>query len=407
MTGYEKRVATLSMSAHALAHFYEQVFPAILLLIGAEYGLGLSGAGKLGNIFPFFFGLGAIPAGIVVDRFGSRRTMLIYLFVTSLAGVGMLFMRPLWGVRVLLLAMGLSAGLYHPAGLVLIAKSMKRVGIGMGLQGVGGSLGLALGPILAATVARLMGWRWSYAALALPGLALAMWFYLDRQMGQAAPADTPADDGAENRKNTSPKPINRSELSPNWLALFMLLILQILNGFCYRGLLTFMPVYFGSLFQGAPSRSDLLAGGGLTTMVLMVGVAGQYFGGLAGDRFRGGVTYAVSFTAAAPMLLLLGWLSGWSVVLSAGGFALLYFANQPLGNKLLSEIIPEQFTGRAYGIFNFANFGIGSFSASACGWIGQHYGLKAIFPFLGVVLLLASLIAWGMVAAIGKFLKER
>lgn len=402
MTNFEKRLVALTMASHALTHLFEQAFPPILLLVDKEYKLGLAGAGGVGNVFPFFFGLGAIPAGIVVDRFGSRRTMLVYLIVTSIAGVGMLFMRSLWGVAFLLFSMGLTAGLYHPAGLALISKNIKKVGAGMGLHGVGGNLGVAMGPLLAATVAALLSWRWAYAALAVPGLLFALWFRLDKELWEGSSNRSDVSTETSPAQKQESLPTRHEDSSVQWLALSLLFILQIFNGFCYRGVLTFFPTFFSSTFQAGSGRSSLLAGGGLTTAVLMIGVVGQYLGGLASDKWRGDIIYAAFFTAATPMILFVSSFSGLTAVLLAAGFAFLYFACQPVGNKLLAELTPTAFRGRAYGIFFFANFGIGSFSASACGWIGQQYGIKAIFPFLGLMLLVVSLIGWGLVMSLKK-----
>jgi MFS family permease len=399
--GFEKRLVVLTMCSHALVHFFELSFPPVLKLVSEEYQLTLAGAGGLGNVFPFFFGLGAIPAGMIVDRFGSRRTLLSYLLVCGGAGVLTLFVKPLWGIALLMFIMGAFAGLYHPAGLALLARHTHKIGEAMGLHGVGGNLGVALAPLYAATIASLTSWRGVYASLALPAVLLALWFRLDTPIWRSSTENSynipTSDHSSLAGTKESVIQSGRSKALLFWTALVILFVLQILNGFCYRGLLTFLPTFFSEEVNHKLVESRLLAAGGVTTAILIIGVIGQYLGGLSADRWKSEVIYAFCFTMATPFLFSLAFIGGLKMILSAGIFAFVYFGTQPVGNKLLAQITPGSFRGRAFGLFFFANFGIGSFSSTLSGWIGERFGLDAIFIFLGVVLLGVSLVAWGLV----------
>lgn len=408
MKGFEQRLVALTMCSHALVHFFELSFPTVLQLVSEEYHLSLAGAGGLGNIFPFFFGLGAIPAGVIVDHFGSRRTLLSYLLVCGSAGILTLIVKPLWGIAILMLIMGIFAGLYHPAGLALLSKNTQKIGQAMGFHGVGGSLGVALAPIYSAIIADITTWRGVYASLAIPSIFIALWFRLDKPIWKSSCENSynykkrASDETFEAKEAHSTHPF-RPKTFAVWLALGILFWLQVLNGFCYRGLLTFLPTFFGERINHGFVESKLLAAGGLTTAILIIGVVGQYLGGLSADKWKAEVVYALCFTVATPFLLVLAFVGGLQMVISAGIFAFVYFGTQPVGNKLLSQITHPSFRGRAFGLFFFANFGVGSFSSTLSGWIGENFGLAFIFIFLGLVLLGVSLTAWLLVLLTKKW----
>jgi len=385
MTPAEKRIVALTMASHALVHFYEQTFPPVLKLVDAEFGLGLTGAGGIGNIFPLFFGLGALPAGMAVDRWGARRTLVAYLVICAFSAGAVMFAHNLWVIAGLLALMGVAAGLYHPAGVTLISHSVDRVGSALGLHGVGGNLGLAVSPVIAAAIAAAWGWRSAYAVLAIPAAALAVYFIAHRNFGNEYPPG---------ERNQAPleEQISKRVYPTQWLPLILLFILGMLNGFCYRGMLTFLPAFFS---KGSTQAAEVFKGGALTTAVLVIGVFGQYIGGRLADRYREEIVYAASFTVAAPILFMLGWFDVESAVVGAAGlFSFIYFANQPVGNSLLARLSSPSLRGRAYGIFFFATFGMGSFSATISGWVGDRFGLTAIWPFLGCVLMIVAVVGW-------------
>ena len=391
MTGSEKKIVGVTTACHATAHFFEQAFPPVLKLVEADFGLGLAGAGGIGNIFPLFFGIGALPAGMIVDRWGSRRTLLAFLLTCAAAGIAVLFVHNLWVFAFLLMVMGLAAGLYHPAGTTLISHNVEQVGTGLGIQGMGGNLGLAVMPVIAAAVASTLGWRAAYAVLAVPAILLAMYFIVNKNLGNNRDHEPLSNEHEIARV----EPVNTTR----WVPLIMLFALGMLNGFCYRGMLTFLPAFFSN---NSGAGQGIMEGGALTTIVLVNGVVGQYIGGRLADRLHRSALFALCFTISAPLLATLGmWESHYAVV-AAALFAFLYFANQPVGNALVMELSSNSFRGRAYGIYFFMNFGMGSFSATVSGWVGERYGLDAIFPFLGAVLAGTALMGWGLVAAMSR-----
>jgi len=58
---------------------------------------------------------------------------------------------------------------------------------------------------------------------------------------------------------------------------------------------------------------------------------------------------------------------------------------QPIYNNLVADYAPEGWLGRMYGISFFCSFGIGSFSASFLGYIGQQLNTSWIFTTMAFI----------------------
>jgi MFS family permease len=129
------------------------VFPAVLLPLTGRLDMEMANVLDLSFWMYLLFGLSALPWGILADRLGPK--LLLGLFY---AGAGCC---ALWAAAVIdqpgqfslaLAGVGLFSGIYHPAGLGWIAKSVSRTSVGMAYNGMFGNLGLALGPLIAGLV---------------------------------------------------------------------------------------------------------------------------------------------------------------------------------------------------------------------------------------------------------------
>ena len=120
------RLVLLVSCAHALVHVYELSLPSVEQNIAAEYHVGTYTTGLLGNTWRLPWGLGAIVAGWLADRYGSRRLLIIYLAgcgATSLAAAMAGSLSTLFGA---MFAMGAFASIYHRAGLSLISSAASK-----------------------------------------------------------------------------------------------------------------------------------------------------------------------------------------------------------------------------------------------------------------------------------------
>lgn len=394
---HERRLIATTVVAHAIVHICELSFPAIQLMVAADLlgkGPEYSKLGFAYFIAALIFGAMALPAGFLVDRIGQRRVLLIYLFGAGASMILIGLAQEYFSLVVALGLMGGFIGLYHPTGASLLSLGTERHGSSMGIHGVGGNFGLALSPVLASGLAVLLGWRTAFIVLGLLPLAFGVWVIFDRSI---AVESNPKTSGEVRQGNSKKKYL--------LLPLLFLFLMAGLNGMCYRGFTTFLPVYFKTAIPNGtiPGLGGIFQAGSFTTLVLVVGMVSQYLGGRLSDRFSKEKIFTLVFLLSAPFMFLVSRSSGVPLVLFAMGFAFLYFANQPIANAILPKYVSESMRGRIYGWFFFMNFGAGSIMSWIAGVVADKLNLASIFAILAGLILLTGISGFGLIlAAVSK-----
>lgn len=373
-----KLLATVT-AAHALNHAFLLAFPPLLVPLMNEFKTDLVGGGAAMTGLYLASGLGALPAGWLADRWGPRRLIHIFLGGASLCLILTSFAPDLKTLSVSILFLGLFCSLYHPSGLSLISKRCVPIGRAFGIHGIGGNLGLAFGPFLVAQLSSMFGWRSALMVLASAGIVLMPLF---------------AWSGDRQERSPEGEIRFRPDIGPNHLSLGLAIACQGLLGFCYRGILTFLPLYFTARHGGLLERMDPISAGGLlTSLSLGIGVAGQYFGGWLSNRTSPERLFSILLLATLPFPFLMAFGEGLPLLACAALFAFFFFAAQPVGNLLIARHSGEAWRSLGFGFSFTASFGFGSFAALAGGWIAEKRSLAALFPAMGSVLALGAVVS--------------
>ena len=442
------RLVLLISCAHALVHMYELSLPGVEQQIAAEYfpedvEKGKEVSGMLSMTWRLPWGIGALFAGLMVDRFGAKRLLLVYLYGVSAVCVVVGFTHPLAFLFVAMFSMGLLASIYHPAGLTWISHRTdeSQRPFALGIHGILGSLGISSGPLLAATITGWgFSWREFYLWLALPGivLATALAIYRDRyreadteerdnarkeraqrsrrdQTGEGAksneraPADTndaDTNDADTNNADTNNADTNNADTNnadtnnadtidtntndaeqADWRAFGVLTLVAVCQGVIYSGVLSFLPRYMA----GWETTGSVSNEGYLATGVLILGCIGQYTAGYFArpDRLERQLCW-ISL-ANAPFLLFMSLAANdGQRLMAAGAFSIVHFMHQPIYNSLIATYSPRSRRSFAYGISIAMGLGLGSCGAAFTGYAHQQF---AAFASLAVVALVGSAIA--------------
>jgi MFS family permease len=341
-------------------------FAAVLTPMRESVGAGLFAISVVGNVSYFAFGLLAPVSGFLADRIGSRRVLTMCCFGMAAACVGVALSRNIYTLGAALGLLGLAAALYHPAGLSLIARRVGSVEKAMSYHGILGTLGLALGPVVAGAITAGAGWRWPYVAcaVALTGMGAAFAGLAGRRRGSSR-AGRPA-----------ATPLLPQKTLLGGLLLFY--VIAVMNGFIFHGATTFLPTRLATV-------KNLFVGNVMTTATLLLGVAGQYVGGLLASRWRYELVLAGSFLFSGAALVLLGTFQGAFLFAPALAYGFAHFSTQPVTNTLVSRLTSSRRQGIAFGVNFFLAFGLGSFGTGVVGYVGEKFGLGQAFSLLGLV----------------------
>ena len=368
----EKHIILLTGLGHYLVHCVTMILPAILILLESEYEISLVKLGTLVTTQFLFMGLGGLPAGIIVDRFGSKFILIIYFIGLSLSCLWLYNSTSYLSFVVGMASLGMIAGLYHPAGLKIISHA-KDVSRYMAYHGVFGSIGLASGPLFAAWVSNAYTWRIAYLVVAFiscSGFILTL-FYSEE-------------------KNENPQwPSLRLNLSHSH---FILFTVSAIWGIAHHGVFNFLPYYFSERVE--LGFNPVSEGGLLTGFVLSLGILGQLFGGRVGSRYprKSLLVWVVGLNI--PFLLLMTFSWGTPLIIFACMMGAVNFMFQPISNSLIADVSPVQGRGLIYGISFALSFGVGSLSGIICGYIGDYLQINMIFTAMAIILIPATIFAW-------------
>jgi len=178
-------------AAHGASHGFVLVLAAVLVPLREEFHASFTTLGTIATISTMLYGVGALPGGLLADRFGAPLVLRAFAGV-SIACCVLAAVAPGLGWLALALALlGAAGALYHPSGLAELTLNAPRGGRVLGVHGSWGNVGTALSPLLAGAIASAWTWRASYglAAVAATLLLLAIrWGVpLDRELPEQVP----------------------------------------------------------------------------------------------------------------------------------------------------------------------------------------------------------------------------
>ena len=278
-----------------------------------------------------------------------------------------------WWLGAALLGLGLTIGLYHPAGISLVAQGVRQRGLGLGYHGVAGSVGRAMAPAIAIGLAVLVDWRLAFFFVAGLSALLALAMATTR-INVRASSETVAVDAAEEAGDQSTREGNRF-----FIPMLLVYAALIVSGMVYRGAITYLPKHLEDFVN-----DDF--GGAFVTVALLTGALGQLIGGALSQRYRLELLAPIICLLTIPPLVLTGIVSGWALVIIASVFVFFYFAAQPLWTGLIADYSPPGAIGRSYGFSFFAGFGLGGTGGVIAGAFVDIWDTQAAFLGLSAIM---------------------
>ncbi|MCK4717050.1 MAG: MFS transporter [Thermoplasmata archaeon] len=375
---------------HAYVHLIELAWPVIVVFLRNDFGWTYTEAFLFATVPGVLFGLGALPGGILADKFGSFKVLRASNLVAALGALCVFFTYNPWLLVAEAGIIAFSTSFFHPASLSAVSSLFKENrGKALGLHGVAGSLGQYMAPVLVGVSIALFSGEWRYVALVWGayGLALVIW-------GKGFSAQRP-DEVAEQKHN-----IGYREASRHVLAFLpmMIMLLFIVRGFYYRGVQVPLSMVYSDVY-GITGFWMAMA----TSMLFISAFPGHLLGGWATDRW-GSSKSILRFTALSALASLVLVLARDPFVFTLGimlfGFS--FFATQPSTNAIVAEVTMKNIRGLFYGLSFVTRFGVAFAAVIFLGHVGDTQGLQAIFPWVLGFAILATCAAYVIVGVVRK-----
>ncbi len=380
MDSRESRILVATCYGHFMSHFNMLVFPAVVLPLASRLNMSMGYILGLSFWMYCLFGITALPWGMIADRWGSKPLFLIYYLGAGLSGLAAAAWIDHPAKFSLALAMiGLFSGIYHPIGLGMISKGIKRISLGLAYNGMFGSLGLATAPLLTGVVNWLWGPSAAYLFLGVLNLlGVGLIAVLPSMEEVHGPVGKPSGDGNEN----------------GFLAAFFILLgVMMLGGVVYRGATVILPAYFElrnqAIFHWIHSAAGVglsknLVATALVSFIFIVGMLGQYTGGRIAERYDLRFCYLVFHAITIPAALLMAIATNIPLVILALIYFFFLIGMQPIENTLVAKFTPTKFRHSAYGLKFILTFGVGALSVKMIKAIETAVNIEAVFYALGL-----------------------
>ncbi|HCX87859.1 MAG TPA: MFS transporter, partial [Gammaproteobacteria bacterium] len=186
-----------------IGHFVDHLLPLVFataaaLLLTREWGMSYAQLIPYATPGLVVFGLGALPAGWLADRWSREKMMVIFFFGIGASAMATSMADTPVTMALGLFAIGLFGSIYHPVGLAMVIQGRRHTGVPLAINGVFGNLGVACAALFTSLLIETYSWR---AAFIWPGaLTLLLGFaYLICLL--RAPKD--ASVGSENKKGST------------------------------------------------------------------------------------------------------------------------------------------------------------------------------------------------------------
>lgn len=356
------RVLTL-MLGHFTVDSYAGVTPVLYPLLIQRFHLSFETVGLTSLAYTGVSSVSQPLFGWLADRFGTRLTG-ITLAWTAVCYSAIGF-APSFPVLLLLAAgAGLGSGAFHPNGALNVSAALdpRRRNAGMSIYVTGGTLGVALGPLLGVAAFYLLGLRGT-GLLVAPGLVIGV--FLLRQLGaQHMTSRAAAEAGA-----ALPVPL---------LPLAVVIGIMMSRSWTVFVLEAFAPTWYKTLGYPATFYGPLA-----TTIVLASAVGTVGAGGLA-DRFGRRAVIVASLLVSVPVILLYASFPGPQGFVTGALVGLLAASTGPLMLVMAQQMMSRR-AGLASGLVLGIGFVTGAIGIPITGALADRFGLQAAMELQALI----------------------
>ncbi len=367
---------------HSFSHLVMLLYPTVVLALEPAWGIGFAELLPLGFAGYLLFGLGALPAGWLGDRWDSGSMMVVFFLGTGAACLLTGFAAGPVSIAIGLTLIGLFASIYHPVALAWVVGASERPGRALGINGVFGALGTASAALMAGILADVVHWR---AAFLLPGLVMigfGLAFFLDLRSSRSAMRR------AAYRANAG-QPARAGMLR----GLGLMLCAIMFTGMIFQMNAVGLPKIF-QVRLGDQVGMGAMSAGGLVSIVYLISTAGQLLGGHLADRFDERLLYMASYGLQIVVLILAALIDNMLLLLIVALAVSVQTGTQAIENCLVARYTPTDWRATIYGLKFVVALGLSALGVPLLAFVfAKTGGFEAAFWAMAAFAAIAVAIA--------------
>jgi MFS family permease len=360
-----------------IGHFYDHFFVLIFataaaLVLAQEWHMTY--AELIPYATPGFiaFGLCAIPAGWLADKWSRKGMMAVFFIgIGCAASLTALAETPV-GIGFGLLAIGVFAAIYHPVGIALVVETHEKTGVALALNGVFGNLGVASAALVTALFIDSLGWRMAFALPGIVSIVTGVGYCLYLKYAPPVAA-------VHQKKPQAAAAGGRDGVARIFV---IVLIATAIGGLVFQAVTFALPKILDERLDGMATTATQV--GWYTFLVFAVASMAQLLTGNLLDKQSARLVFIV--VAAAQMILF--WfmqsLTGPLALIVAGAATFAMFGQIPITDVLVGRLAHGPWRSRIFATKYVVSFLVSATAVPLISLIHRDWGFDVLFAVLAV-----------------------
>jgi len=364
--------AILLNIGHAMDHWILVIFLYTVSVIAGVWGTNWEDLTPYAFGAAFMFGAGSIVSGKLGDQWGRRAMMIVFFAGMGVSSMVIALSQNKWQIGAALTLMGAFASIYHPVGIPMLVQKAERPGFTIGVNGLVGNLGIAIGSSLSVLLATRYGWQMAYIVPGVICLMAAAAFALLVPVEEEAPAKRKA---------------KMISLPPHMMArVFFIMTCAAVTGSI---VFNFTTNGNGEMLKAGVAElaaSPQLLGISLLIVFSVASLMQLVVGHLI-DRFPLKTIYLPILLLQIPLFILAAHVDGWALVVVTALFMVFVFGAIPFTDAMIVRYIDDRLRSRVTGMRLAIGFGVSSLVTAAIGPSVKAAGFPTMLMALAAVAL--------------------
>lgn len=374
---------------HFMDHLFMLIFATVAALaLSRDWGMSYGELVAYATPSFFAFGLFALPAGWLADRWSRDGMMVVFFIGMGAAAIATGFAETPLQIAIGLFIIGIFGAIYHPVGLAILTAKWRDSGIRIAVNGVWGNIGVATAALLTGWMIDNAGWR---SAFFVPGVVSigigAFYALMFRDLLSSNTEEAPISAEAD-----APTAALKSVLMRVSAIVFFT---TAVSSIIFQATTFALPKIFDERMQGlAAELSDWLQHaspvdgeiatviGGLVFTVFAVASLAQLVVGSALDRYGARRIFMIAAGVQVIFFLAMPGLENAMAFAVALGFMLGAFGQVPINDFMIGQMASGAFRARTYAIRYVVSFTVLALTLPLIAVVHENWGFDMLFLIL-------------------------